>query len=131
MLVYLIKMARLTMSSWSIQSIYKQCALFNLNHCLAYSTSSISRARSTNFSSAEAKMTSPTTSTSFATPKRVQQTTKNVWAEYAQLDLDLKPLNLAHGFADYLVTRDFNDVLAAVAANADNSMTQYARTTVS
>lgn len=76
-------------------------------------------------------MSSPIASAGFAIPKRIQQIANCVWTEYAQLDHDHKPLNLAHGYADYLVTREFNDILAEVAANADNSITQYARTSVS
>lgn len=76
-------------------------------------------------------MPSPVTSAGFAIPKRIQLTANCVWTEYSQLNHDHKPLNLAHGYADYLVTRDFNNILAEVAANADNSMTQYARGFVS
>lgn len=76
-------------------------------------------------------MPSTNGSVNFPMPKRVQGKTKNVWAEYAQLDKDFKPLNLGQGFPDYLVTKEFNDVLAEVAANADNSLTQYARAFVS
>lgn len=76
-------------------------------------------------------MPSPAGNAGFPLPTRVVSRTKNVWAEYAQLDRDHRPLNLGQGSPDYLVTRDFNNVLAEVAANADNEMTQYARAFVS
>lgn len=63
----------------------------------------------------------------FPVPKRFEGKTKSVWNEYAKLIEDYKPLSLGHGYADYVVTKYFNDVLSEVAANADNSMTQYAR----
>lgn len=75
----------------------------------------------------EEKMSLPVAHLNFAIPKRFEGKTKSVWNEYAQLHAEYKPLSLGHGFSDYVVTKYFNDVLAEVAANADNSMTQYAR----
>lgn len=67
----------------------------------------------------------------FPIPKRFDGKTSSVWNDYAQLYNEYKPISLGHGYADYVVTKYFNDVLAEVAANADNSMTQYTRAFVS
>lgn len=69
----------------------------------------------------------PVQKLNFGIPKRFEGKSKSVWNEYAQLSTDYNPLSLGHGYADYVVTKYFNDVLSEVAANADNSMTQYAR----
>lgn len=62
----------------------------------------------------------------FSLPKRLGAIAENIWIEYVQLDREYKPANLGIGYADYLVTEQFNKVLAEVAANADSSLIQYA-----
>lgn len=67
----------------------------------------------------------------FPAPKRIgsDSDTQDVWAEYAQLYKDYKPVHLGQGFADYVVTK-FTNVRAEVVASPDSSLTQYARANV-
>lgn len=67
----------------------------------------------------------------YSIPKRFEGKTSSVWNEYADIFEKYQPLSLGPGFADYQVTKDFDNILADVVANADNSMSQYARAAVS
>lgn len=51
--------------------------------------------------------------------------------EYSQLIAEYKPLSLAHGFTDYMVSKYFTDTLATVANSPDCLLTQYTRGFVS
>lgn len=67
---------------------------------------------------------------SFSIPKRIADERKDVWTEYNQIYHDYNPVHLGLGFADYVVTNYFNEVLAEVVINAGSSLTQYARSKV-
>lgn len=63
----------------------------------------------------------------YSIPKRFEGKTSSVWNEYADIFEKYQPLSLGPGFADYQVTKYFDEVLAEVATNGDNAMSQYAR----
>lgn len=67
----------------------------------------------------------------FPNPKRIGKQMENPWAAYAQLHKEYKPLSLGMGYADYVASQDFNDILAKVVANSDNALTQYTQSFVS